>query len=91
MGEIAEAILSLFLPLVWRRLSWERGVVRRGLGGACQHAKLFEQLRLAAQGHPGDLEILRRPSVQSSQGGILFTGGLFAAPLAASCPWLAVS
>ena len=53
-----------------------RGALRGGLGGARQHAKFFEQLRLAAQGNLGDLEILRSPSVEGSQGGILFAGGL---------------
>ena len=52
--------------------------LRGGLGSARQHAKLFEQLFLAAQGHLGDLEILRSPSVEGSQSGILFTRGLAA-------------
>ena len=52
------------------------GTLCGGLGSARQHADLFEQLRLAAQGHLGDLEILRRPVVESLQSGILFTRGL---------------
>jgi len=52
------------------------GALRGGLGSTCHHADLFEQLRLAAQGHLGDLEILRRPVVESLQGGILLARGL---------------
>ena len=52
------------------------GTLRGGLGSARQHAKLFEQLFLAAQGYLRDLEILRSPVVEGSQSGIPFTGGL---------------
>ena len=48
------------------------GALCSSLECARQHAELFEQLRLAAQGNLGDLEILRRPIVEGLQGGILF-------------------
>ena len=63
------------------QLCRRRHLGRRARAGAGGYADLLEQLLLTAQSHARDLDILRPPGVQRSQGRIRLAAGLLRRPL----------